>query len=79
MQLNNLNAEKKGVEQSVSASKHLLQMAMGMPVTCRLLPKDAPREALKSTSPAASRRMVIVSPSIVVIRSAWVDAGGREM
>lgn len=33
VQLNNLNAEKKGVEQSVSASKHLLQMAMGMPVS----------------------------------------------
>ena len=40
VQLNNLNAEKKGVEQSVSASKHLLQMAMGMPVSEEIILSD---------------------------------------
>jgi len=32
VQMNNLSAEKKGVEQSVEVSKHILQMSMGMPV-----------------------------------------------
>ena len=40
VQLNNLNAEKRGVEQSVATSKRLLQMSMGMPVSEEIVLSD---------------------------------------
>lgn len=40
VQMNNLNAERKGVEQGVIASKHILQLSMGMPVSEEIVLTD---------------------------------------